>query len=541
MVATQASSDAEARGGFLALMRHRNYALLWTGQLVSQIGDRLLWVAISLWVYAQTGSALSVSYAITALMVAPAFVGFWAGALVDRLDRRRIMVAADLVRAGLVAAMPWLMQHGIAWVYLDLFLISAASAFFRPAMFAVIPQSVPKDRLLQANAFFASMDSATEVFGPALAGLLVASVGYAMVVYVDAATFVISAAFVNALRLGRPGVVGGYPATGPTARSGIPAADRQAGILRSIREGLRYIRGDRIQVALLAFLIGGFWVAGLSSLQTPLAKGVLGIDDRQFGWFQSIWGIGFIAASLLLAWYGGRLPRGQAIVLGYGMWALAAGMMGLSPNYGVLVVTGFWVGFANMLVFVNVSTVMMEHTPSAVIGRAVTTRQILVALMRASALLGFGALGDLIGIRAAILAMAGISAAGTVVAAVRFPVLWRYRVPDLPRAREAGLRAAEAAGGSGGKGAPFSALARILLDRTDPEFDPAEQRWLNLATLLIVAVGWVVLLVQLPARALGVAAAAAGAVGIAYLARLIGRRLRASAGGHDHDADRRAP
>lgn len=539
MVSTQANSDAEARGGLLALLRYRNYALLWTGQLVSQVGDRFHWVAISLWVYAQTGSALSVSYAIMALMVAPAFVGFWAGALVDRLDRRRIMVAADLVRAGLVAAIPWLMEHGIVWVYLDLFLISAASAFFRPAMFAAIPQSVPEGRLLQANAFFASMDSATEVFGPALAGLLVASVGYAMALYVDAATFVVSAVFVNALRLGQ-GPVGGDPATRPAAGSGVSAADRQAGILRSIREGLRYIRGDRVQVALLAYLIGGFWVAGLSSLQTPLAKGVLGINDSQFGWFQSIWGIGFIAASLLLAWYGGRLPRGQAIVLGYFMWALAAAVMGLSPNYGVLVVTGFWVGFANMLVFVNVSTVMMEHTPSRVIGRVVTTRQILVALMRAAALLGFGALGDLVGIRAAILAMAGISAVGTAVAAMRSPVLWWYRVPDLARVRDAGLRAADAAGGLGGIGAPFSALARVLLDRADPEFDPAEQRWLNLATLLIVAVGWLVLLVQLPIEALGVAAVAAGAAGVAYAARLVGR-LRASAGGHDHDADRQAP
>jgi DHA3 family macrolide efflux protein-like MFS transporter len=91
-------------------MRYRNYALLWTGQLISQTGDRFHWVAISLWVYAQTGSALSVSYAITALMVGPALVGLVAGAFVDRFDKRKILISADLGRAILVFAIPNLMK-----------------------------------------------------------------------------------------------------------------------------------------------------------------------------------------------------------------------------------------------------------------------------------------------------------------------------------------------------------------------------------------------------------------------------------------------
>ncbi|MDR7518770.1 MAG: MFS transporter, partial [Armatimonadota bacterium] len=491
------SDESEARGGFLALMRHRNYAWLWSAQLVSLIGDRFHWVAISLWVFAETGSALSVSYAIMALLIAPALVGFYAGVLVDRVDRRRIMVAADLVRAGLVAAIPWLMEQGIGWVYLDLFLISSASAFFRPAMFAAIPQSVPKARLLQANAFFASMDSSTEVFGPALAGLVVASLGYAAAMYVDAASYLISAAFIAMLRLDRVGPSGAEtarlsgsaaaPVMGSQgvvlpARAYLSAVAQQGGIVGSLREGLRYIRGDRIQVALVALLVGGFWVAGLNSLQTPLAKGVLGVTDRQFGWFQSVWGMGFIAASLLLAWYGGRFPKGQAIVFGYLLWAVAAGAVGLSPNYGMLIVSGFWVGFANMLVFVNVATLMMEHTPEDMMGRVVTARQILVALIRVAALLGFGALADLFGPqtgpRAAILAMAGISLLGTFVAAARFPVLWRYRIPVQPRVREIAAPATAVAEGLAHRVAPFGAMARFLIDRTDPEFDPAEQRWL---------------------------------------------------------------
>ena len=505
---TLPNSD-ESRSGFLALMRHRNYGLLWGGQLVSQVGDRFHWVAISLWVYAQTGSALSVSYAITALMVAPALVGFYAGTLVDRYDRRRILIAADLVRAGLVAAIPWLMQQGIAWVYLDLFLISSASAFFRPAMFAAIPQSVPKPRLLQANAFFASMDSSTEVFGPALAGLVVAKFGYASAMYIDAVTFLVSALFVSGLSLPRP-----EPSASDARVAGRP------GTLQSIREGLRYIRGDRVQVALLGFLLAGFWVAGLNSLQTPLAKGVLGITDDQFGWFQSIWGVGFIGSALLMGWYGGRFPKGYAIVFAYLLWAAAAGVMGLSPNYGVLVVTGFWVGFANMLLFVNVSTILMEHTPPDKIGRVITTRQVMVALIRVIALLGFGWLADVTSVRMAILVMAGVSFVGTLAATIKYPELWRYRSPTEPSPGEDVVVRRPAVAG------PAGLVMHYLETHTDSEFVVAEQRWLNAASLLIIGVGWVALLVTMPVHALGIAVVIAGAIGGAGLVRVVAERLK---------------
>ncbi|MGQ0569461.1 MAG: MFS transporter [Armatimonadota bacterium] len=509
-VATQAMQPQD-EGGFLALMRHRNYALIWGGQLVSHLGDRFQWVAISLWVYAQTGSALSVSYAITALMVAPALVGLYAGALVDRVDRRRIMVVTDLARAALVSAIPWLMTQGLIWVYMDLFLVSAASAFFRPAMFAAIPQSVPKERLLQANAFFASLESAVEVVGPALAGLLIAQLQYAAALYIDAASYVVSALFVGALRLSTSAAAGGPKPPKPAQ-----------GTLQSIQEGLRYIRSDKIHVALLAMLFAGQWVVGLSSLQTPLAKGVLGITDRQFGWFQSIWGMGFVAASLLLGWYGRRIARGQAIVFGYLLWALSAGMVGLSMNFSMLVVAGFWVGFSNIVVFVNVGTVIMEHTPADRIGRAIAVRQIGVSLVRVVALLGFGSLGDRIGVRPSILAMAGLSLMGAVAAAIRYPTLLRYRADEPSTAIKRDTQPARRLG------EPMLSwvMSRLIGARVEPEFIVAEQRWLNGASLLIVGLGWFLLLTALPIPALGLAGTVAAAVGLAAFVRWVGRRLK---------------
>jgi MFS family permease len=516
LTATQPA--AESQGGFLALMRHRNYALLWTGQLISHLGDRFHWVAISLWVYAQTGSALSVSYAIVALMVAPALVGLFAGAVADRYDRRRIMIVTDLLRAVLVAAIPALMPRGLPWVYGALFLMSAASAFFRPAMWAAVPQAVPRDRLLQANAYFASLESAVEVAGPALAGLLIMRFSYAAAMYVDAVSYLVSAVFVAGLRLA--------PVAGH--RSGM-AVEGPKGILASIREGLRYVRGDRIQVALLAFLFLGQWVVGLSSLQTPLAKGEVGISDHQFGWFQSVWGAGFVAASVTAAWLGGRVPKGQAIVLGYLLWALAVATMAFSVNLGMLVVTGFWVGFANILVFVNVSTILMEHTPSDKLGRAITVRQIGVAVVRASALLGFGWLADLFGVRETILAMAGLALAGTIVATLRFPALWRYSSASnrlAPRSYDRPhfplLQQLVEPSISG-------VVLRLAGAHIDQEFAHNEQRWLNAACLTIVAFGWLVLVFHSPGPAIAVAASAWAATLIPRLVQGWWRRRGAGA------------
>jgi MFS family permease len=494
-------------------MLHRNYRLLWGGQLISFLGDRIHWVAISLWVYAATGSALSVSYAILALLVAPALVGLFAGAIVDRMSRRAIMVGADLARAGVVALIPTLMDFGLPWVYAALFLVSAATAFFRPAMYAAIPQSVPHDQLLQANAFFASLDSAAEVIGPALAGLVVASFGYTAAIYLNAVSFLVSAAFVSGLRL--------PVLDSPSAKAG----GAYRGLLASVRDGLRYVRADRVHVALLALLFMGHWVAGLNSLQTPLAKGTLGVTDQQFGWFQSVWGLGFVGASVVLGWYGRQIPRGRAIVLGYIFWAVATAAMAVASNFGMLVMAGFWVGFANIIVFVNVGTVMMEHTPADRIGRAITVRQVSLAIVRVAALLGFGWLADVIGIREAVLGMACVAGAGTVAAGVMYPALWRYRTaPDAPRAEPAPHVERQLS-----EPAWSYTLNRVMLAKLEPDFFAGEQRWLNAATIAIVGVGWLLLLLTSAVQAIAMAAAIGGvwliAIGVKRSALLARARM----------------
>ncbi len=478
--------------GFLALMRNRDYAILWTSQGISLLGDRFHWVAISLWVYALTGSALSVSYAVISLMVGPAAVGLFAGVLVDRWNRKWTMILADIVRGVLVALIPWLMSHDIRLVYLDLFLVSCATAFFRPAMLATLPQTVAKSDLLPANSFFTTVDTATEVVGPVLAGLLVQAAGYRSAMYVDAASYAGSAMIIVFMTVPQ--------------RITWEVGKRATRIIADIKEGFRYIRIDRIQFGLFNFILLGWWVSGLNSLQTPLAKGVLGLTDRQFGWFNGVWGVGLVVASLLLGWYGSRFPKGQLIAAGFIGWAVATGVTGVSANAGMLYAAVFWVGVANIVLFISLAATIMEVTPQGMLGRVLTTRQVALAAVRVLSMLVFGELADLVGVRIAVLGMAGLSLVGVAVGLTAFPEILRLGgTPKKPAA-------AMISGLTGVFQTAYRHSAATLIGTMDTVYRIVPQRMLNTAVLLIVGAAWLAVMLTRLDLALFVAAVVTAAV-----------------------------
>lgn len=491
LLAQEATSLPARPSGFLALMRNRNYALLWTSQGISQLGDRFHWVAISLWVYALTRSALSVSYAIIALLIGPAVVGLFAGVLVDRWSRKWTMILADIARGILVALIPLLMRTDIRLVYLDLFVISCASAFFRPAMGASVPQIVAKSDLMPANSFLTTMDTGTEIIGPVLAGIVVQRLGYETAMYVDAASYFASALLLVFLSLA-------------------PLAAREAGqlagrILSDIKEGFKYIRTDRLQFGLLAIVLLGWWVSGLNSLQTPLAKGEVGLTDVQFGWFNGVWGVGFVMSSLVLGWYGSRLPKGRLIAWGFLGWIVATAAAGLSANAGMLYAAIFWVGFANIVIYLSLATTLMEVTPSHMIGRVLATRQVAVAGVRVLAMLAFGALADFVGVREAVLGMAGLSLAGTAVGFLLFPEIGRLGAqPDE--------RTLAPSAGSGAVRRAYRAVVYILVEATDAAYETRPQQMLNAAVLVVVGAAWLALLFTDRWAALYIAVVVAAAV-----------------------------
>ena len=199
---TQARSPPVRR-----LLRHREFRLLFFGQTASTIGDRVVVVALALYV-TQIGSPTDVGLVLAAHTVPLVTLVLLGGVWADRLPRHRLMLAADAIRGAVHALLAVLILAGSAQVWQIIVieaLFGSAEAFFRPAYTGLIPQTVPDEELQPAKAATALVETLAGFVGPALATALVVAVGAGWAFAVDAGTFVVSAAFLIPMRPARRG------------------------------------------------------------------------------------------------------------------------------------------------------------------------------------------------------------------------------------------------------------------------------------------------------------------------------------------------
>ncbi|MDQ4076556.1 MAG: MFS transporter [Chloroflexota bacterium] len=218
---------APPRPSVFAVFRKRNFTLLWIAQFISTMGGGLTAIAASILVYRVTGSALSVGLMLMATALPSLFVGLVAGVFVDRYDRKRIMVAAELLRALLIALIPLLLPFGIAWLYVIVTLSSAIAQFFNPAHASVLPEVASDEELAAANSFMTVSQIGALTVGYAGAGLIATLSSIAWAFYLDAMTFVVSALCIVLIQV---------PPLGVTDKTTIAA------VTRNLRAGLTFVR-----------------------------------------------------------------------------------------------------------------------------------------------------------------------------------------------------------------------------------------------------------------------------------------------------------
>jgi MFS family permease len=173
-----------------------DFARFWAGQTVSNLGSSITLFALPLLVYELTGSAINLALTTAAQFVPHLLFGLFIGAWVDRLNRKRLMIVVDLLRAGAIGTIPLLAAFdalSVWWIYGTGFVMSTLTIFFDSSQFAAIPSLVSRRELVSANGRIQASFSAAQVAGPLLAGLLVSLLPLAGVVLVDASTFVVSA------------------------------------------------------------------------------------------------------------------------------------------------------------------------------------------------------------------------------------------------------------------------------------------------------------------------------------------------------------
>ena len=357
------SDDAPPPG--VAAGMSRDFWLFFAGQSVSNLGSSVTTFALPLLVFKLTGSALDLGLATAATFLPFLLFGLVIGAWVDRVDRRRLMIATDVIQAATLAAIPLLAATDLLSVW-AVYAVAFASSTLRiasdAAQFAAIPSLVSGDDLVTANGRIQASYSAASIAGPPLAGLLVALVPVETLFLVDAASFVISA---GSLALVRVSFNAARGATGPSPDP--------AGILRDVVEGLRYVWGHPVlrAISLMMALVNLIGVTVFTQL-VYFAKEELAATDAEIGVLYAAGSVGVVLLSLAA----GPLRRRFS----FGVVALGALMVGgvLTVVLGastlvwhVIVLEGVIAGLGSLF-NINTSALRQAIVPDHLLGRVMS-------------------------------------------------------------------------------------------------------------------------------------------------------------------------
>jgi len=352
----------------LRVLRHRDFRLLWLAQSTSVIGDRIVTVALALFVIDLTGNATDLGLVLSAHalpMVAFLLIG---GVWADRLPRHRVMVATDLARFALHALLAVLIftdaVHIWQIVVIEM-LFGTAEAFFRPAAAGLLPQTVPESEIQEANAVTTTFSNIAEFVGPALATALVLGVGAGTAFAVDAASFLVSAAFLIRVR--------------PRRRAVAETVMPRATVWLELRQGFREVRARSwVWATLLAFCVALFVGFAPWAVLGPTVATEQYSSIGFYGLVTAALGAGTIAGSLIGIRWRPRHPMRLAM-LAILLWPVA--MILFAAGVTLVVVTpAFVIAGAGVALFdVWWLTALAERIPADKLSR-VTSYDWMVSL-----------------------------------------------------------------------------------------------------------------------------------------------------------------
>ncbi len=359
------------------------YRRLLLARTVSQSGDAFNTVALALLVYSLTGSGLGVSGAVAAEILPVMLLAPVAGPLVDRLPTVTVMVGADVTRAGLAFALPFVAGQ-VAAVYAVAAGLAVGAAFFNPAAQAALPAIVGERDLVAANSGLWTAAVVSQIALAPLAGVVVATLGFGWAFEINAASYVLSA-----LVLGRLAV--------PSPPRGVPGASWWS----LTREGITAIAGQRLLRALAAGqLLAALSAGATGALLVVLAREELGVRGSAFGLMLGAIGVGAAVGPLLVIPLV-RDVRRPAYVLG--PFVLRAGVDAVlavtaSLPVALLALVGYGMGTSTGMV--TFTSLLQARTPESLRGRVFAGFDVIWQVGRLVSLLAGGLVADRVGVRA---------------------------------------------------------------------------------------------------------------------------------------------
>jgi len=362
-VPTGVSNTKPKRSSFPAL-RHRDFRLLWMGQLISVTGSQMQLVAINWHVYLLTKSPLALG-GVGLVRVLPIIVCSLVGGVVaDAIDRKRLMLATQAVMLVSAALLAWMTASGLSsiWpIYLLTAIASAAVAFDNPARQAMLPTLVPQKDFQNAVSLGILVFNSAMIVGPALAGLLLKIRGPALIYGLNAASFV--AVIIALLLMSASGRV---EAPSEAARMNLAA----------LREGLRFVWRTPIivQTMMLDFIATFF--ASATALLPIFAAEILKVGAGGLGLLAAAPGAGSIVSGLVMARVGVMRKQGKAVLVSVAVFGAATIVFGLSQWFWLSLLMLAITGAADTVSTVLRQTIRQLVTPNYLRGRMTSVNMI---------------------------------------------------------------------------------------------------------------------------------------------------------------------
>ena len=361
-----------------------SFLLLWGSQTVSQLGTAMTDYAVIIWVYSQRGTASSVTLLTVCTFLPTIFFRFLAGSMVDRQNKKRIMLIADLVAAcGTLAV--FVLHSGeilqIWHLYVINFLLSLMNAFQEPASFVAVSLLVPKEHYARASGLQGFSGAAVSILAPALGALLLASGGLDLVLMIDLATFAV--AFLVLLFLIR-----------------IPEPERQTTeeepFSKTCLAGIRYLKDHTAVLRITLFLAAINFLAKLGNdgMLSPFILGRTGNNQSVLGMVESFTALGVLSGSLLAAMVKPRKSRTRLIFIATGLVFAGNIIQSLTSRPWLWCAAAFGSYLMAAVMNVNMDILMREKVPMEMQGRVFSAKSTLQNFTIPPALLLGGLLAD---------------------------------------------------------------------------------------------------------------------------------------------------
>jgi lauroyl/myristoyl acyltransferase/predicted MFS family arabinose efflux permease len=446
--------NMKARKGFLSVFGNGGFSLLWVGTLTSQLGDQLNLMALTAIIFSMSTGATKGFEFSKILLLASAPVLIFApisGVYADRLDRKRVMIGCDVLRALLVASIPLVAGASMIPVYVIVFLVFTINRFFLSARSAVIPQVVADEHLMGANSLLNAAMMATIVIGPLGGGILVEKLGYKIGFLADSATYVVSAVCVSFITLRSVAEIRRartrVPLTRRTGRAGAPGLTRRPariateaaklgreiaapieeevevigsayhGLFADLRHGFSLMRGSRSIVHSTVSLSAIMFVTGFMLVVCPVfVRNEMGVGTAGVGMLLSVAGVGMLTGSLIVGRFFHATPRRAIVALSFVLAGADIALIAGVESVQALALGVFFLGAFVAPPMVTSDTILQEAMPAEAVGKAFGFRDMIARAAFGVAGILSGVIVDVVGPRPILLVLSAVCIAYSIVA-----------------------------------------------------------------------------------------------------------------------------